>query len=251
MTKHMTGTRRSGWQRGSSCSRRRRSSRGAATSWRGGGRSCRGSGSTRSIDSRPTRERLAGGPLPRALAAPRLPLHVRARLHGGCPSCSAIADGFDGFAVTWPTTTSCCGRCRGAAREAAGVQAADGVDVPWASSLGGDFNCRLQRLASPRSNSARGGTNTTTERGAVQVKPARPVDRGGFRPEPDRRRTRAERPGNQRVRARNAWSTTPYPRIPRGVTVLGAFTCARPRHPRGRNRDRPLVAFPTTNTTRG
>src|SRR4029077_7132616 len=29
------------------------------------------------------RERLAGGPLPRALAAPRLPVHVRARLHGG------------------------------------------------------------------------------------------------------------------------------------------------------------------------
>ena len=28
-------------------------------------------------------ERLAGRPLPRALAAPRLPLHVRARLHGG------------------------------------------------------------------------------------------------------------------------------------------------------------------------
>src|SRR6185437_16352410 len=29
------------------------------------------------------RERLAGRPLPGALAAPRLPLHVRARLHGG------------------------------------------------------------------------------------------------------------------------------------------------------------------------
>src|SRR5580700_6348606 len=28
-------------------------------------------------------ERLAGRPLPRALAAPRLPLHVRARLRGG------------------------------------------------------------------------------------------------------------------------------------------------------------------------
>src|SRR5215467_6129487 len=29
------------------------------------------------------RDRLAGGPLPSTLAAPRLPLHVRARLHGG------------------------------------------------------------------------------------------------------------------------------------------------------------------------
>ena len=38
----------------------------------------------------------------------------------------------DGFAP-WPTTTSCFGGVAGAAREAAGVQAADGVDVPWAS----------------------------------------------------------------------------------------------------------------------
>ena len=33
--------------------------------------------STRRIGSRPTRERLAGGPLPGALAAPRLSIHVR------------------------------------------------------------------------------------------------------------------------------------------------------------------------------
>src|SRR5262245_21127282 len=49
----------------------------------------------------------------------------------GCPSCSAIADGFNGFAVhlanhdvmLWAVSP-------GAAREAAGVQAANGVDVP-------------------------------------------------------------------------------------------------------------------------
>ena len=31
----------------------------------------------------------------------------------GCPACSAIADGFNGSVSTWPTTTSCSGRCRG------------------------------------------------------------------------------------------------------------------------------------------
>src|SRR6266480_7719050 len=55
MTTHMTGTRKDWLAARSSCSRRKRSSRGAATSWRGGGRTCRGFASTRSIDSRPTR----------------------------------------------------------------------------------------------------------------------------------------------------------------------------------------------------
>ena len=46
---------KNGSRPGSSYSRRRRSSRGVATSWRGSDRNCRGFGSTRSIDSRPTR----------------------------------------------------------------------------------------------------------------------------------------------------------------------------------------------------
>ena len=50
-------------------------------------------------------ERRAGGPLPGPLAAPRLPLHVRPRLRGGLPSCSAIADGFNGVTSISPTMT--------------------------------------------------------------------------------------------------------------------------------------------------
>ncbi len=59
----------------------------------------------------------------------------------GCPNCSAIADCFNGF-VDPPCQPRCHPRSGlpGAAREAAGVQAADGLDFPWASSLGGDFN---------------------------------------------------------------------------------------------------------------
>ena len=55
MTTHTTGTREGGSQRGWSCSGRRRTSRDAAMSWHGGGRSFRGFGSIRHIDSRPTR----------------------------------------------------------------------------------------------------------------------------------------------------------------------------------------------------
>jgi hypothetical protein len=53
MTKHKTGTRANGPQRGSSCSKRRNSSCGRATSWRDGDRSCRGFGST--LDARQAR----------------------------------------------------------------------------------------------------------------------------------------------------------------------------------------------------
>ena len=49
----------------------------------------------------------------------------------GCPSCSAIADGFDGFVVHLANhDVTLCGSVAGAAREAAGVQAADGLELP-------------------------------------------------------------------------------------------------------------------------
>ena len=87
------------------------------------------------------RKRLAGGPLPRALAAPRLPLHVRARLHGGCPTCSAIADGFNGFVVhlanhdvtLWAVSRAPLAKLQAYKRRM-------GWTFPWASSLGSDFN---------------------------------------------------------------------------------------------------------------
>jgi len=88
------------------------------------------------------RERLAGRPVQGALAAPRLPLHVRARLRGaGCPSCSAIADGFDGFAVhlanhdvmLWAVSRAPLAKLQAYKRRM-------GWTFPWASSNGGDFN---------------------------------------------------------------------------------------------------------------
>ena len=114
MTKHNDRDTKNGSQRGSSCSRRRRSSRGAATSWRGGGRSCRGFGSTRSIDSRPTR------------GAPRWQTSSEgARSSSSTTSCSGPTTrrgvrparrsrtGSTASPSTWPTTTSRFRRCRG------------------------------------------------------------------------------------------------------------------------------------------
>ena len=76
-------------------------------------------------------KRLAGRPLPRPLAAPRLPLHVRARLHGRLPV--LLGDRGRLRRLRRPPRESRRHALRGvagAAREAAGVQAADGLELP-------------------------------------------------------------------------------------------------------------------------
>jgi hypothetical protein len=76
-------------------------------------------------------ERFAGRPLPRTLAAARLPLHVRPRLHGRVSV--LLGDRGRVRRLCRPPRAS---RRRvhrgvaGAAREAAGVQAADGLELP-------------------------------------------------------------------------------------------------------------------------
>ncbi len=75
----------------------------------------------------------------------------------GCPSCSAIADGFDGFVVHLANhDVTLVGGVAGAAREAAGVQAADGVDVSLGVLVRQRLQLRLQRLVH-RGATARGG----------------------------------------------------------------------------------------------
>ena len=141
MTRHMTGTREEWLAARLELLRRRRNSRGTATSWRGGGRNCRGSGSTRPIDSTPTREAHRSQTCSGALAASRLSLHVRSRLQGGL---SILLDDRGWLqrlrrSSGEPRRHAFGGVAR-AAREAAGVQAADGLDF----SLGVLARCRLQ-----------------------------------------------------------------------------------------------------------
>ena len=74
---------------------------------------------------------LAGRPLPRALTAPSVSLHVWARLHGGLPGLLGDRRRLrrPGSPLGQPRRHTFSG-VAGASREAAGVQAADGVDVP-------------------------------------------------------------------------------------------------------------------------
>ena len=78
--------------------RRRRSSHGAVMTLPGGGRSCRGFGSTRSIDSRPTMATRRSGNSSAGARSCSSIFHFRPDYAAGCPACSSIADGFNGFA---------------------------------------------------------------------------------------------------------------------------------------------------------
>jgi predicted dithiol-disulfide oxidoreductase (DUF899 family) len=101
-------------------------------------RQAAGFASKRTIDSRPT-----GAPRWRTFPG-RLQLLVYHFMFGpdytaGCPSCSAIADGFNGSVVHLENHDEVLGGVERPPRQAAGVQAADGLVVSWPSS-GGDFN---------------------------------------------------------------------------------------------------------------
>ena len=75
----------------------------------------------------------------------------------GCPSCSMIADGFNGFVgPPGQPRRDALGGVAGAAREAAGVQAADGLDVSLGVLARQRLQLRLQRLVH-RGATARGG----------------------------------------------------------------------------------------------
>ena len=80
----------------------------------------------------------------------------------GCPSCSSIADGFNGIAVHLANhdvmLTAVSSR---AAAEAAGVQAADGVDLSLGVRARHRLPARLQRALHRAGSSARAASSTT------------------------------------------------------------------------------------------
>ena len=86
----------------------------------------------------------------------------------GCPSCSSIADGFNGFVVHLANhDVMLCGGVAGAAREAAGVQAADGLDVSLGVLARRRLQLRLQRLVH-RGATARRGVEYNYRRGGAR-----------------------------------------------------------------------------------
>ena len=108
-------------------------------------------------------QRLAGGSLPGTLAASRLPLHVRARLHGGLSV--LLGDRRRLQRLRRPSREPrrhALGGVAGAARQAAGLQAADGVDVSLGVVARQRLQLRLQRLVHRGAAARRAASNTTT-----------------------------------------------------------------------------------------
>jgi predicted dithiol-disulfide oxidoreductase (DUF899 family) len=142
MTDRTIGTREEWLAARERCLSGRRSTRGSVTSWRGNGESSRGCRWRRSTASRPRRARRnAGRAVRRPLATRRLPLHVRAGLHGG------LSDLFGDGRQLQRRAPAPRGRRRDddlhltrAAREAARLPAAHGWSFNWASSYESDFN---------------------------------------------------------------------------------------------------------------
>ena len=125
-------------------------------------------------------ERDAGRPLPRgARSCSIYHFMFGPDYKAGCPSCSAIADGFDGSVVhlaNHDVTLMAVSRAPLAKLQA--YKRRMGWSFPWASSFGSDFNVRLQRrdhrgaaavgrrrIQLPRAGRA-GGGGAATGRGA-------------------------------------------------------------------------------------
>src|SRR5437899_4465051 len=201
-------------------------------------------------------ERLAGRPLPRALAAPRLPLHVRARLHGGVSV--LLGDRGRVRRLRRPPgqpRRHAFGSVAGAPREAAGVQAADGLDVSLGVLIWQRLQLRLQRGVQ-RGATARGGhriqlpargRGDDTRRQGARDTLALDTRRDHYVRDHERNRrghVHAREAGHERLRARGRR------RLPhlfhvcaRGGRPVGHVPVARPRT-QGAQRDGRLVAPP-------
>ena len=172
----------------------------------------------------------------------------------GCPSCSSIADGFNGIAVHLANhDVMLCGGVAGAAREAAGLQAADGVDVSLGVLVRQRLQLRLQRLVHRGSSSATGGDR-------IQLPARRPRDGrdAGVRRRPvaqfaatcgtDVATYVRDRPGMSAFVREDGVVYHTYSTYARGWTASGACTSGSTARPGGATRPASGGAA-TTSTT--
>jgi predicted dithiol-disulfide oxidoreductase (DUF899 family) len=156
----------------------------------------------------------------------------------GCPSCSAIADGFNGFAVhlanhdvmLWAVSRAPLAKLQAYKRRL-------GWNFPWASALGGDFNFDFgvslteeqQRTGNVEYNYRRGGHPIV----ATQV--PEPVARFAATCGTDPDTYRRERPGMSAFALEDGAVYHTYSTYARGLDGLWGMYQWLDRAPRGRN----------------
>ena len=170
----------------------------------------------------------------------------------GCPSCSAIADGFNGSVVhlaNHDVTLSAVSRAPLAKLQA--YKRRMGWTFPWASSFGGDFNFDFSVGFTEEQQLEVGVEYNYRREAAVAAARRRGTcrrDRGHDRNR--RGHVHAREAGHERAsRSRTASSTTPIPPIRAEWTASGACTSGSTAHPRGATR-RASGGAATTSTTR-
>jgi predicted dithiol-disulfide oxidoreductase (DUF899 family) len=162
----------------------------------------------------------------------------------GCPSCSAIADGFDGFAVhlaNHDVTLSAVSQAPLAKLQA--FKRRMGWTFPWASSLGGDFNFDFN-VSVTKQQQHEGAVEYNYERGghALDAKPEAvpaPVAQFAATCGTDVATYRRERPGMSAFVREDGAVYHTYSTYARGLDGLWGMYQWLDRAPRGRNETGP------------
>jgi predicted dithiol-disulfide oxidoreductase (DUF899 family) len=156
----------------------------------------------------------------------------------GCPSCSAIADGFDGFAVhlanhdvmLWAVSRAPLAKLQAYKRRM-------GWTFPWASSLGGDFNFDFN-VSITEEQQREGGVEYNYRRGGhaiVAPQVPEPVARFAAACGTDADTYRRERPGMSAFTLEGGVVYHTYSTYARGLDGLWGMYQWLDRAPKGRN----------------
>ena len=155
----------------------------------------------------------------------------------GCPSCSAIADGFEGFAVhlanhdvmLWAVSRAPLAKLQGYKRRM-------GWTFPWASSHGGDFNFDFN-VSITEQQQREGGIEYNYRRGAALrlQSEAGPVAEMAAMTGTDVATYRRDRPGMSAFVVEGGVVYLTYSTYARGLDGLGGMYLGLDRAPMGRN----------------
>ena len=160
----------------------------------------------------------------------------------GCPSCSAIADGFDGFAVhlanhdvmLWAVSRAPLAKLQAFKRRM-------GWTFPWASSFDSDFNFDFN-VSLTEEHQRRGGFEYNYRREAVQPRSETPsppthegANKGATMTGTDVASYVRERPGMSAFAAENGVVYHTYSTYARGLDTLWGMYQWLDRTPKGRN----------------
>jgi predicted dithiol-disulfide oxidoreductase (DUF899 family) len=156
----------------------------------------------------------------------------------GCPTCSTIADGFNGFAVhlaNHDVTLSAVSQAPITKLQA--FKRRMGWTFPWASSLGDDFNFDFN-VSITEEQQHKGGVEYNYQRGGhplVETAPPEPVLKNAIMAGTDPATYMRERPGMSAFVLEDGALYHTYSTYARGLDVLWGMYQWLDRAPRGRN----------------